>query len=184
MAVALGVGATSKHFKYGLCAFHQHERSKRGTGGSERCCEERKVSVMPGAKSQRHCKFVLASNNPLGIGLGIEVGIASQSQSQSEELTAVSGASYIMRSPSLTVSPSLSLSSFFSCLLFKGATLKVAGCQVSHAFASFSLSTATFFLFIAPHSAPARLLRLLIRSCRSPCVSWQRLPLGCCLLRN
>lgn len=33
-----------------------------------------------GAKSQRHCKFVLASNNPLGIGigigLGIEVGIA------------------------------------------------------------------------------------------------------------
>lgn len=162
---------------------------EQGGGGSERCCEERKVSVMPGAKSQRHCKFVLASNNPLGIGLGIEVGIASQSQSQSEELTAVSGASYIMRSPSLTVSPSLSLHvslslSFFSCLLFKGATLKVAGCQVSHAFASFSLSTATFFLFIAPHSAPARLLRLLIRSCRSPCVSWQRLPLGCCLLRN
>lgn len=108
------------------------------------------MSVMPGAKSQRHCKFVLASNNPLGIGLGIEVGIASQSQSQSEELTAVSGASYIMRSPSLTVSLSLSLSSFFSCLLFKGATLKVAGCQVSHAFASFSLSTPTFFLFMAP----------------------------------
>lgn len=110
------------------------------------------MSVMPGAKSQRHCKFVLASNNPLGIGLGIEVGIASQSQS--EKLTAVSGASYIMRSPSLTVSRSPSLfpclSSFFSCLLFKGATLKVAGCQVSHAFASFSLSTATFFLFMAP----------------------------------
>lgn len=48
---------------------------------------------------------------------------------------------------------------FFLCswLFFKGATLKVAGCQDSHAFASFSLSTATFFLFMAPapHSAPA-----------------------------
>lgn len=110
---------------------------------------------MPGAKSQRHCKFVLASNNPLGIGLGIEVGIASQSQLL--KLTAVSAASYIMRSPSLTVSLSLFSPSFFSPLFFKGATLKVAGCQVSHAFASFSLSTATFFLFMAP--APRSALR-------------------------
>jgi len=39
----------------------------------------------------------------------------------------------------------------FFLLVSLGATLKVAGCQVSHAFASFSfLSTATFFLFMAP----------------------------------
>lgn len=131
--VGVGVGAaaggTSKHFKYGLCTF-QTER-ERGERVWELECKCLSVTL-----AQNHSDIANLFCHPTA-------------HSESEELPLL--ASFIMCS-----GLGLCFFIFSACpalQCFLGATLKVAGCQDSHAFASFSLLTANFLSFQAPATA-------------------------------